>query len=86
MNEKETYFDGNVDLRTVSIDKISTLTEEGLKKYYDLVWAEKTSRIKTSAKNLWSSFKTFGGYAKEVAIFVAATVIIVYVGILIARM
>ena len=86
MNEKETYFDGDVDLRTVSIDKISTLTDEGLKKYYDLVWAEKTSRIKTSAKNLWSSFKTFSGYAKEVAIFVAAAAIVIYVRILIARM
>ena len=86
MDEKEMHFDGDVDLRTVPIDKISTLTDEGLKKYYDLVWAEKTDRIKTNAKNFWTKLKMFGGYAKEISIFVAAAAIIIYIGILIARM
>lgn len=69
----------NEKIKTVTIEGISSLTDEEFAEYFKLVEAEKLVRIKTQVKTIWQSVKTFGTYAKNIAIFIAAIGVIVFV-------
>lgn len=80
--EKELYFDGDVDLRAIPVDKISQLSEAGLKKYFALVEKERLSRLKTSFKTKllawWEKIKVGGTRTKDTAITAAAIILSIY--------
>lgn len=83
MNEKEQYFDGDVDLRTVPVDKVSTLTDEGLKKYLKLVAAERKNRfmsdLKSKLSTIWERSKIGGARVKDIVLTAAGIVLLIYV-------
>lgn len=80
--EKELYFDGEVDLRAIPVDKISQLSDAGLKKYFALIKKERLSRLKTSLKTKlltwWEKIKVGGTRAKDTAITTAAIILSIY--------
>lgn len=81
-DKKELYFDGEVDLRAIPVDKISQLSEAGLKKYFALVEKERLSRLKTSFKakllTWWEKLKVGGTRTKDTAVTVAAIILSIY--------
>lgn len=81
-NEKELYFDGDVDLRAIPVDKISQLSEAGLKKYFALVEKERLARLKTTFKTKllawWDKTKVGGTRLRDTAVTAAAIILSVY--------
>lgn len=69
----------NEKIKTVTIEGISNLTDEEFAEFFKLVEAEKLIRIKRQVKAIWQNFKTFGSYAKNIAMFIAAICLIVFV-------
>ncbi|MHC1714953.1 MAG: hypothetical protein AB9858_05065 [Acidaminococcaceae bacterium] len=83
MNEKELYFDGDVDLRTVPVDKVSTLTDEGLEKYFELVAAERKNRfwskLKSKLSTIWEKSKIGGARVKDIVLTAAGIALLIHV-------
>lgn len=69
----------NEKIKTVTIENISNLTDEEFAEFFKLVESEKLKRIKRQVKAIWQNFKTFGSYAKNIAMFIAAICLIVFV-------